>query len=725
MNTLQLHSRRCARTLALATMIVIALLLAGTAAGAKVVPVQSERPPKADRDGDRIFDDLAGRLAQLGPHDEVDVIVTLTTPATAERVQDLSRRVGGFVTKRRLTLVDAFAATVNKGQAEALSHAPWVAHVEEDSQVSALNDSAQSSFGVTKARLDVPSLDGEGDGNPAVSSAGDLVAAVIDTGIDASHLDLDEGKVIAFHDFVNGRTSAYDDNGHGTHVAATIAGDGDARADRLHAGVAPAAALVGLKVLDANGSGTMSGVTAALQWVVENRATYGIEVVNLSLGASGCSDGTDATSQAVNAAAAAGVVVAVAAGNEGPGTCTVGSPGAATGAITVGAMADLGAGGFSLASFSSRGNTADGRVKPDLVAPGVGVTSAQAGTTNGYVSYDGTSMATPFVAGVALLALDANAALTPGQVRNALVSTAVDWGRPGADGEYGAGRLDAYAALAATGVPLTAPPAAPKHAFVQGSLSATGAYVDYRLNVSDGLFPLAATLIMPGLSAAAAYTPDFDLYLYDPSGRRVAAAESVERQESLTFRPNVVGTYTLRLASYSGNGPYEVDVSGASLAVAPPPAPTPTTTVTASPSSGVIQAGSLRAGDLSRLSADDDAYLEFNSTAYPTYQTSWYGTFSGVSNSLRNLSVKFRGKATRACTQTIWIWRWTDGVWIQLDNRTGGSAEIEVNALPSGTSADYVSGVTADGDVRVRVRCATAYGTFVTSADLLQITYEK
>jgi serine protease AprX len=558
MNTSQLTARQ----LLLAPALLVTLLLGSAAAGAKPAPpANADRPPKADRDGDRIFEDLEARLAQLGPNERVDVLVTLTAPASAERVDATSKRVGGFVVKRRFAVVDAFAASVNKGQAEALTHVPWVAHVEEDSAVRALNDGARSSFGVTKARADAPSLDGDADGSPGLHSAGDLVAAVIDTGIHASHLDLDEGKVIGFKDLVNGRTEAYDDNGHGTHVAATIAGDGDARTDGRYAGVAPAAALVGVKVLDGAGNGTMSGVTAGIEWVVQNKATYGIEVVNLSLGAAGCSDGTDATSQAVDAAQAAGLVVAVAAGNEGPGTCTIGAPGSAKGALTVGAMADVGAGGFSLASFSSRGKTADGRVKPDLVAPGVGVTSAQHGTTAGYVSFDGTSMATPFVAGVALLALDANPTLSPAQVRSALGSTTVDWGKPGADGEYGAGRLDAYAALAAAGAPLTAPPATAAHTFAEGTLPGTGSYVDYKLSVNDLGYPIAATLIIPGLAAAAASSPDFDLYLYDPSGRRVAAAETVARQENVTFVPGALGTYTLRVASYAGSGAYQVDVS--------------------------------------------------------------------------------------------------------------------------------------------------------------------
>src|SRR3712207_4076251 len=196
-------------------------------------------------------------------------------------------RVGGFAVGKRIGLIDGFSATVSKAEAHALARAPEVRTVEENSIVRALNDGAQASLGVTKARVEAPRLDGDGDGNASAYSGGDLVAAVIDTGIDAGHADLDEGKVIAFKDFVNGRTAVYDDEGHGTHVAATIAGDGDGRADGSQRGVAPAAGLVGVKVLAADGSGTTANVVAAIEWVVQNKDLYGIEAINLSLGEEG------------------------------------------------------------------------------------------------------------------------------------------------------------------------------------------------------------------------------------------------------------------------------------------------------------------------------------------------------------------------------------------------------------------------------------------------------
>jgi serine protease AprX len=521
-----------------------------------------------DSDHDKLYDDLEARALGLADADELGVIVVLTEEALPGRVERLERD-RGLKASKRFSLVDAVSGKVPKGRLRALAGDPLVDHVELNSRVRAWNDTAQESFGVIAARAAAPGLDGDADGNPAAYSPGDLVAAVIDTGIDAGHQDLNGGKVIGFKDFVNGATAPYDDEGHGTHVAATIAGDGDARADKLHKGVAPAAGLVGIKVLDATGNGSMDTVLSGIEWAVQNRSTYGIEAINLSLGAAGCSDGSDVDSLAVERAVDAGLVVAVAAGNEGAGSCTIGSPGAAGKALTVGAMADLGVGGFFQAPFSSRGKTLDGRVKPDVSAPGVEITSAAAGTTIGYATMSGTSMATPFVAGLALLMLDANRDLGSQAVKDRIMQTAIDWGRgatglagsTGPDAEYGSGRLDGWGALKSAGAPLGAGPAMPTHEFREGTLAATGASADYKLEVGDARFPIAATLIHPGMSGAAAASPDFDLYLFGPAGTVVARSEQTARQEQLTYRPVAPGTYTLRVRSYSGSGQFFVDAS--------------------------------------------------------------------------------------------------------------------------------------------------------------------
>ncbi len=680
--------------------------------------------PKADLDGDRLFDDLEERLIDAPSNERLPIIVTLEEELSGPVIERLVDRVGPLVVTRQLAIINGFAATATVPQIRLLAELPGVARVEENSPVHATNDSAQSSFGVTKARLDLPGLDGDGDGDPATYSGADLVAAVIDTGIDPGHVDLDDGKVIGFHDLVNGRTVAYDDQGHGSHVAATIAGDGEGRTDRAYKGVAPAAALVGVKVLDANGSGTMADVTAGIDWVVANKSVNGIEVINLSLGSGGCSDGTDATSKAVDKASAAGIVVVVAAGNGGPGTCTIGSPGAAKSAITVGAMADLGVGGFGLAAFSSRGPTADNRIKPDVVGPGVSISSADAGTTNGYILMSGTSMATPFAVGTALLILDAAPGSGPEQVKAAVTGTAVDWasggnnkvvGSTGPDIDYGAGRLDSYAALSSVVSGLAAPPRVPGHARFEGSLSATGAQVDIPLYVVDSAFPLTATFIEPGVSGASASSPDLDIYLLDANGAQVALSESSSRQESVSISP-VAGRYTLRLRSYNGPGAYLVDVSAGLGTPPPPPA-----TVTATPSTSKVLTGSLSSGSAASLGADDNAYLVVKSNTSYTKTSAWQVGFTGIPTNPSILQVSYQGKNSRSCTQTVDIWRFTDSTWVKLDSRAVGTTEVLVaDRSPGGTLANFVG---AGGEVRVRVRCQTRSGSFTSSGDLLRLSY--
>ena len=490
----------------------------------------------------------------------------------------LARRVGGFAVSRRFELVHGFAATMRKDQAGRLASLPGVAHVEANATVHAANDSAQGSFGVTKARADA-GVDGDADGSPGTYSKNDLVAAVVDSGIDVGHADLDEKKVIGWADLVNGVATPYDDLGHGTAVSAVLAGDGDARPDRRYRGAAPGAGLVGVKVLDHRGFGTVEDVVAGIEFAVAAREEYGIEAVNLSLEQAGCSDGTDALSLAVNAAHEAGLVVVAAAGNQGPGRCTIGSPGAALKAVTVGAMSDLGEMGFTLAAFSSRGKTLDGRIKPDVLAPGVGITTAVAGTSAGYRVLNGTSVAAPFVTGLALLMRDANSSLGPEEVKDAITSTALDWGRggdntalgsSGPDIDYGAGRLDGYAAIeSAIGGNIGSPPATPEHGLLEGTLPGPGAEVDHALNVTDTSFPIAATLIIPSLSGGFASSPDFDLYLLDPDGTTVASATTSMRQDALGYTPVATGTYVLRVRARNGGGDYFLDVS-AGLPPTPP-----------------------------------------------------------------------------------------------------------------------------------------------------------
>ncbi|CAI1492333.1 Subtilisin-like serine protease [Thermococcus nautili] len=447
-----------------------------------------------------------------------------------------------------------------------------------------------------------------------------ITIAIIDTGIDASHPDL-QGKVIGWKDFVNGKTTPYDDQGHGTHVASIAAGTG-AASNGKYKGMAPGAKLVGIKVLGADGSGSISDIIAGVDWAVENKDKYGIKVINLSLGSSQSSDGTDSLSQAVNNAWDAGIVVCVAAGNSGPDKYTVGSPAAASKVITVGAVDK----NDVITDFSSRGPTADGRLKPEVVAPGNWIIAARASGTqltdvtigDYYVAAPGTSMATPHVAGISALILQAHPSWTPDQVKKALIETA-DIVKPDeiADIAYGAGRVNAYKAA---------------HYDSYAKLTFTGYVADkgsatHQFTISGASF-VTATLYWDNSKS------DLDLYLYDPNGNQVDYSYTAYYGfEKVGYYNPSAGTWTLKVVSYSGSANYQVDVvsdgslgqpsSGDNGGTEPAPQPEPQPTVDEKTFTGsvsyhdynvhqmTVNSGATKiTGDLSGSSYDDlDLYL--------------------------------------------------------------------------------------------------------------------
>ncbi|PSL05864.1 subtilase family protein [Haloactinopolyspora alba] len=226
-------------------------------------------------------------------------------------------------------LVDAVAMTVAEADVRRLEALPGVADVVPDGRVRSATDVSVPLVGAPEVwqRADA-------DGTPA-RGAGTTVA-VLDSGIDYTNPSLGGAfgpgnKVVAGHDYVNGDADPMDDNGHGTHVAGIIAGDGDVT------GVAPDARLTAYKVLDAGGGGYESDVIAGLEDAVDPANPHRADVVNLSLGSPG--DGTDPIGLAATAATEAGVVVVAAAGNAGPGAHTVTSPAIADGVVAVGASA--------------------------------------------------------------------------------------------------------------------------------------------------------------------------------------------------------------------------------------------------------------------------------------------------------------------------------------------------------------------------------------------------
>jgi serine protease AprX len=526
-------------------------------AGLLLLPQIQGRPVGAARGSlpasVRVLDDLADRLRDLPAGSPLEVILTFDRPLERldPAIMPWSRDPACLY--RVFPAARAVACRLSPEQVEAVARAGVVVQLEADVAVYATREASNLAFGVASARADF-GLSGDGDGDPNGYTARDATVAILDTGIDAAHQDFAGGKVIGWRDVVAGRSEPYDDNGHGTHLASIAAGRrvGDA------GGVAPGAALVGVKVLRRNGAGRLSDIAAGLQYCIDERERLGIRVINISLGSDRPSDGADLGSRMVNEAVAAGIVVVVAAGNTGPVTRTIGSPSAAERAITVGSMADPARGGFALSAFSSRGPTADGRVKPDLCAPGEAILAARAGSVSGYRRFSGTSMSAPFVAGVAALMVGADPTLTPGDVKGILMETAVDFGAPGPDIDYGAGRLDARAAIGAVLETAAASVDGPAHAAARGTLADQGIW-QRSVRVTSTEFPVAATLLITGGSRAGA---DFDLRLLDPSGRVIAESATDERQEALRVLPRQTGIYTLEVISRTGAGGFTIDLSG-------------------------------------------------------------------------------------------------------------------------------------------------------------------
>lgn len=265
-----------------------------------------------------------------------------------------------------------------------------------------------------------------------------IKVAVIDSGIDSSHPAL-AGRIVGWYDTINGQSQPYDDNGHGTHCAGIVGSH-----DSTYTGVAPDVDLMGVKVLDAGGSGYDSDIIAGIEWAVNN----GADVISMSIGGKPfAAPANDPVCVALVNAWNQGVISAVAAGNSGPRPKSIDSPGIEPTIITVAATDDQDTTNWTdddIARFSSVGPTKYGDAKPDLAAPGAAIVSCDANTT-GWVSYSGTSMATPHVAGAIALILEANPTWTPDQVKAALMNTANDLGLDW--NHQGAGEIDVWSAI--------------------------------------------------------------------------------------------------------------------------------------------------------------------------------------------------------------------------------------------------------------------------------------
>ena len=343
-----------------------------------------------------------------------------------------------------LGLIDAFAAEMTpEAFAKMAENAPAGVTIHLDEKVHAYQpvelsrpetldpqqpslqqDNAMATLGIDK--IHAQGFKGKGVG-----------IAVIDTGL-YPHADYKD-RIVGWKSWTDGSLEPNDPQGHGTHVAGDALGDGTLSDGKFY-GPAPESHLIGIQVLDKNGSGRLSDIIKGVQWAVTKKDELDIDIINMSLGGPQYdSYKNDPVALSVGKAVEAGIVAAVAGGNSGPKPETIGTPGNHPDAFTVGALNDKGTltrADDDVAPFSSRGPTkVDGLVKPNILAPGVNITAANAPGSaidranvphvgQGYVTISGTSMATPIFAGIIAAVLSANPNLSPAQIKDIFTATA-------------------------------------------------------------------------------------------------------------------------------------------------------------------------------------------------------------------------------------------------------------------------------------------------------------
>ncbi|MFE0173947.1 S8 family peptidase [Streptomyces sp. NPDC059002] len=345
-----------------------------------------------------------GTVIAAGSADAVkgSYIVTLKKSsglkAATSQGKDLISEYGGSVKKTYKSALNGYAARLSATEAKRLAADPAVASVEQDQRLHATATQSNAPWGLD--RIDQAKLPLSGTYTYPDSAGGGVTAYVIDTGVRITHTEI-SGRAVNGYDAVDNDNTAQDGNGHGTHVATTIAGK--------TYGVAKKAKIVAVRVLDNNGSGTTAGVIAGIDWVTKNHAAGAPAVANMSLGG-GASTTLD---NAVKNSIADGVTYAVAAGNDGANAANS-SPARVPAAITVGATSNTDA----KASWSNYGSVLD------IFAPGVNIKAGWNTGDTATNTISGTSMATPHVAGAAAVYLAGHTSATPAQVSSALVNGA-------------------------------------------------------------------------------------------------------------------------------------------------------------------------------------------------------------------------------------------------------------------------------------------------------------
>ncbi len=443
-------------TCSLVLGLVASILLASPSAA----HARNDKHLNRDR-AERIASDLRTRPKQKKGKPEVAKVI-LQIDGTISHALKIFLRSNGVRVKKEFRTFNTQSVELPLSELDELGRFSEVRYVSTDNEVTLLGGHVTATTGTDLVRQQANllgqsySLDGSGIG-----------IAILDSGIDTNHLSFkkastDQLRVVYSKDFT-GENRTDDLYGHGTHVASIAGGNGRV-ANGKYIGIAPNANLVNLRVLNSQGTGSVSGVMGALEWILSNRAAYNIRVVNMSLGMPAIdSYRDDPLCMAVRKLVSAGIVVVAAAGNSGKNSQgqkvygQIHSPGNEPSVLTVGATNTLSTkhrSDDSIATFSSRGPTRsfwtdaqgtkhyDNLIKPEIAAPGNKIIAAQSYNnllvtlnptldTNvsplpqrKMMSMNGTSMASPVAAGAAALLLQANPKLTPNMVKAILMYTA-------------------------------------------------------------------------------------------------------------------------------------------------------------------------------------------------------------------------------------------------------------------------------------------------------------
>lgn len=329
----------------------------------------------------------------------------------------LLKKVHKFSSVSEFPFINAFGVKLNFNEINKIAALSSVAYITSSLKV-------QTQVNVAKQVIDL---------KPA-NLKHNFSCVVIDTGISLGvDVCVPQNKIIKFIDFVNDKTFPYDDNGHGTFVTNVLAGSGVV-SNKKYMGVDPCANIIAIKALDANGETGVINILKAMQWVLDNKKQYNIKVVCMSFGSMVLTK-NDPLIIGAEALWNNGITVVAAAGNSGPETNTIKSPGASSKIITVGAINDnreLGSvnnSNYEIADFSSRGPALN-NYKPDVVAPGVNIVAGCSFKLNKkhYDTMSGTSVATPIVAGVCSLLLAKNEYLSPNDVKHILLNNTIKLG---------------------------------------------------------------------------------------------------------------------------------------------------------------------------------------------------------------------------------------------------------------------------------------------------------